>query len=94
MFLDLADARTRIGHFIDYYNFQRVHRGIGGLVPADRFFGAAQEVLQTLQQRVAANALELARHGVPQAPFYVTGQVGRPGLQRACGRPAFDLATR
>ena len=75
VFLDLADARTRIGLFIDYHNFQRVHRGIGGLVPADRFFGAAEEVLRTLKQRVAANALELARHGAPRPPFYVTGQV-------------------
>jgi hypothetical protein len=48
-------------------------------VPADRFFHAAPEVLSTLQQRVAANALELARHGVPKKPFYLTGQVeGQP----------------
>ena len=45
VFLDLEDARRRIGHFIDYYNFQRPHQGIDGLVPADRFFGAASEVL-------------------------------------------------
>jgi transposase InsO family protein len=76
VFLDLEDARRRIGHFIDYYNFQRPHQGIDGLVPADRFFGAAPEVLATLRQRVAANALELARNGVPKAPFYVTGRIG------------------
>jgi transposase InsO family protein len=76
VFLDLADARARIGHFIDWYNFQRVHSGIGGLVPADRFFQAAPEVLRTLKERVAANALELARQGVPKPPFYLTGQVG------------------
>lgn len=75
VFQDLADARTRIGHFMDYYNLQRAHRGLEGLVPADRFFGAASEVLQTLKQRVSANALELARHGTPKAPFYVTGQI-------------------
>ncbi len=45
-------------------------------MPADRFFGAASEVRQTLPARVAANALELARHGVPKTPFYLTGQVG------------------
>jgi hypothetical protein len=45
------------------------------LVPADRFFHAAPEVLKTLKQRVAANALELARHGMPKKPFYLTGQV-------------------
>jgi transposase InsO family protein len=76
VFLDLEDARRRIGHFIDYYNFQRPHQGIEGLVPADRFFGAASEVLQTLRKRVAVNALELARNGVPKTPFYVTGRIG------------------
>jgi len=76
VFLDLADAQRRIGHFIDHYNFQRTHQGIDGLVPADRYFGAGSEVLRTLKKRVAANALELARHGLPKKPFYVTGQVG------------------
>jgi hypothetical protein len=71
-----ADAQRRIGLFIDHYNFQRPHQGIDGLVPADRFFGAASEVRRTLAARVAANALELARHGVPKAPFYLTGRVG------------------
>lgn len=75
VFVDLAEARTRIGLFIDYHNFQRVHQGIDGLVPADRFFGAATDVARTLKERVAANALELARHGEPRTPFYVTGQL-------------------
>jgi len=57
------------------YNFQRTHSGIDGLAPADRFFGAAQDVARTLKERVAANALDLARHGQPPAPFYVTGQL-------------------
>ena len=79
VFVDLEDARRRIGLFIDHYNFQRVHSGIDGLAPADRFFHAAPEVLATLKQRVTANALELARHGVPKQPFYLTGQVaGQP----------------
>jgi transposase InsO family protein len=76
IFLDMGEAQKRIGLFIDYYNFQRPHQGLGGLVPADRFFGAAPEVLRTLKARVAANALELARHGIPKKPFYLTGQVG------------------
>jgi transposase InsO family protein len=76
VFIDLADAQKRVGHFIDHYNFQRPHQGIAGLVPADRFFGAASEVRRTLQARVAANALTLARQGLPKQPFYLTGQVG------------------
>jgi transposase InsO family protein len=80
IFIDLGDARTRIGHFIDYYNFHRTHQGIKGLAPADRFFEAAPEVERTLKARVAANALELARNGTPKAPFYVTGQSGGKGF--------------
>ncbi len=80
VFVDLADARRRIGHYIDYYNFQRAHQGIDGLVPADRFFGAAQEVRRALEARVQGNALELARQGLPRPPFYVAGQVGGRGF--------------
>ncbi len=76
VFIDMEDARRRIGQYVDHYNFQRPHQGIDGLVPADRFFGAASEVLKVLRERVAANALELARSGIPKEPFYMTGQVG------------------
>jgi hypothetical protein len=76
VFQDLEDARRRVGLFIDHYNFHRPHQGIGGLTPAERFFGAAPEVLKTLKERVAANALELARNGMPKEPFYLTGRVG------------------
>ena len=102
VFVDLGDARQRIGHFIDHYNFQRPHQGIDGLVPADRFFGAASEVRRTLAARVQVNALELARHGLPKAPFYLTGQAGgkpfsvhaegeRVILTKADGRTEIDL---
>src|SRR6266852_3837066 len=102
VFVDLGDARQRIGLFIDHYNFQRPHQGIDGLAPADRFFGAASEVRRTLEARVQANALELARHGLPKAPFYLTGQAGgqpfsvhaegeRVILTKADGRTEIDL---
>jgi transposase InsO family protein len=80
VFLDMGDAQKRIGLFIDHYNFQRPHQGLEGLVPADRFFGAAPDVLRTLKERVTANALELARNGTPKTPFYLTGSVGGKGF--------------
>ena len=93
VFLDLEDARRRIGHFIDYYNFQRPHQGLDGLAPADRFFGAAPQTLSTLKTRVQANALELARGGLPKAPFYLTGQVGgKPFSLHAEGERVYMLA--
>jgi transposase InsO family protein len=105
VFLDLGDARARIGLYIDHYNFQRPHQGIDGLTPADRYFGAAAEVRQALSARVAANALELARGGVPKAPFYLTGQAGgqpfsvhaegeRVILTNPGGRQEIDLLPR
>jgi hypothetical protein len=75
VFTDLGEARLRIGHFIDHYNFQRPHQGIDDAVPADRYFQAAPQVRAAMRERVAANALELAKNGVPKAPFYVTGNV-------------------
>jgi transposase InsO family protein len=93
VFLDLEDARRRIGHFIDYYNFQRPHQSLEGLSPADRFFGAARETLATLKARVQANALELARGGLPRNPFYLTGQVGgKPFSVHAEGERVFMVA--
>jgi transposase InsO family protein len=80
VFRDLGDARKRIGHFIDHYNFQRPHQSLEGLVPADRFFGAESEVRRMLEERVAANALALARNGVRPAPFYLSGQAGGSGF--------------
>ena len=76
VFRDLDDARQRLALFVDHYNFQRPHQALDGLVPADRFFGAAPEIARSLKERVARNALELARQGAPRRPFYVTGQVG------------------
>ncbi len=76
IFVDLGDAQRRIQLFIEHYNFQRTHAGCDGLVPADRYFGAAPEMLATLKSRVAANALELARNGEPKSPFYLAGNVG------------------
>ena len=76
VFRDLDDARERIRQFVDHYNFQRTHSGIDGMVPADRFFESAPQVLATLREQVKTNAKELAQNGTPRKPFYLTGRVG------------------
>jgi transposase InsO family protein len=82
----LEDARKRIGLFMDHYNFQRPHSGIKGLTPAERYFGVSNEVLKTLKVRVQANALEIARNGIPKKSFYLAGQVdGEPFSLHAQG---------
>ena len=69
VFVDLGDARTRIGHFIDHYNFQRPHQGLDGLVPGGSL----------LPQRVGVGSAGSAENAVlPDGPG------GRPTVQRAC----------
>lgn len=76
VFQGIEDARKRIGLFIDHYNFMRTHQGIGGLVPADRYFAAAPDVLKSLRARVEENSADLALHGVPRKSMYLTGRIG------------------
>jgi len=77
---DVEEARERIGHFVGWYNFRRTHQGIDGLIPADVYFDAESEVRASMEARVAANALDLAKHGTPRKPFYLTGRVGEQTL--------------
>ena len=50
-FGSVTEAREAIGGWIEYYNFQRAHMGIDGLVPADRYFGLHRRVLGEVQAR-------------------------------------------
>ena len=64
----------RIAHFIGFYNFQRTHQGIDGLVPADRFFEASNEVRA---------ALEAARGAERPGAGAATASRGSPSISRA-----------
>jgi transposase InsO family protein/transposase-like protein len=73
---DLSDAQERLGHFIAYYNHFRPHQGLGGLVPADRFFGAANEVRKAIEETISKNELRLALGEAPRKPVFLIGQIG------------------
>lgn len=73
---DLEEARVRIKYFIDHYNHQRPHQGLDGQVPADRFFGIAQEVREAIEKTVEQNALRLAIGELPKQPAFLIGQIG------------------
>lgn len=47
-FASLGETEAAIREFIARYNFARTHSGIGGLVPADRFFGMVEEAQRAL----------------------------------------------
>jgi transposase InsO family protein len=80
VFESFDDARKRIEAWIKYYNHQRPHQGIDGLVPADRYYRVANDVKKTIESGCTANALELARHGEPKKPFYLVGRLGEKEL--------------
>lgn len=90
VFADYADLERRLGLFIDAYNFQRPHQGIGGLVPADRFFEAAPQVRAAVEQTITDNSLRLARQQPPRKPFYLVGRLGDRDLSIA----ATDVGVR
>ena len=49
-FRNFLDAKEKIGAWIDAFNHERTHQGLGGvLVPADRFYGRADRVLERIQ---------------------------------------------
>ena len=49
-FFDLGEALTRLKAWVSFYNLRRTHHALGGLlVPADRYFGRAGEVLAHIE---------------------------------------------
>jgi transposase InsO family protein len=76
VFADFEDCQRRIALFVQAYNFRRPHQGIGGAVPADRFFRAAPQVREAIEKGVAHNALALAKERPQRKPFYLVGRLG------------------
>ena len=72
---DLAEARDRIAHFVAHHNHQRPHQSLDGLVPADRFFGAASDVKKAMEAAIKQNELRLALDEAPRKPVYLVGQI-------------------
>jgi hypothetical protein len=58
--MDLTDAARGTGRWVEHYNHRRTHHGLGGLlVPADRFYGVAQQTLKRIEQGLGADTAEL-----------------------------------
>jgi putative transposase len=86
-FHDVAEMRQRLGSHLAFYNQSRTHHALGGLlVPADRYYGRAQEVLARIEAgggRELGDGIELrdrcleffkvqSRNGVPE--IWLLGQ--------------------
>jgi len=63
-FFDLGEAQRRLTAWIQFYNFRRTHHALGGLlVPADRYYGRADDVLAHIEAGHNAEGI-----GEPIAP--------------------------
>lgn len=61
-FMDLTDAARIIGRWVEHYNHNRTHHGLGGLLaPADRFYGIAEQTLQRIEQGLRPQTAEPSR---------------------------------
>ena len=89
-FTDLADAQRQITRWIQFYNYQRTHHGLGGLlVPADRFHGWEQETLKRIEQGHGADFQDLlSPEGRGLELFKVVSVAGQPAIY-LMGRKVF-----
>ncbi len=81
-FMDLSDAARVIGRWVEHYNHHRTHHGLGGLlVPADRFYGIAEQTLRRIEQGLGASSPELgSSDGRALELFRVLSRGGKPEL--------------
>lgn len=73
---DLADATQKLRHYFSHYNHFRPHQGIGGMLPADRFFEAESAVRKGLESAMSDHELRLALEEPRRRPVFLFGQIG------------------
>lgn len=91
-FYDVAEMRRRLAAHLDWYNHQRTHHALGGLlVPADRYFGRAKEVLARIEAGAGRDLGDLVdlRHRALDL-FKIVSQDGAPEVW-LMGKKILDL---
>ncbi len=72
----LEDMRERMGHWINYYNFQRPNQGIDNATPAERFFKFSQVAREEIERRIRKNEMDLAFGDPPSRKVIGTSAIG------------------
>jgi transposase-like protein len=49
-FENFSHAQYETNRFVNYYNYERPHQALGGLVPADRYYGLSDDLERELKQ--------------------------------------------
>jgi putative transposase len=53
-FDSFTHAKREMASYFERYNFERTHMGIGGVTPADRYFGRVEKVHAEIDRRIPA----------------------------------------
>lgn len=71
------EAKEKIEEWIRWYNYKRPHQGIGGLVPADRYFGVEKSVREVMEKGagMVKDALVMDPRRLKE-PVYLVGKIG------------------
>jgi transposase InsO family protein len=78
-FYDLAEMKRRLAAHLHWYNHARTHHALGGLlVPADRYYGRAEEVLARIEAGVQRDGDELELRDRCLELFKVVSKNGTP----------------
>lgn len=75
------EAQSKIGDFIEYYNFKRPHQGIGNMTPSDRYFRVADQVQQMVEENTAKVEEQGASAPDYAPPAYIVGNLGGKELR-------------
>ncbi len=71
------EAKEKIEEWIRWYNYKRPHQGIGGLVPADRYFGVEKSIREVMEKGagMVKDALVMDPRRLKE-PVYLVGKIG------------------
>jgi hypothetical protein len=76
------EAQTKIGEYIEYYNFKRPHQGIENMIPSDRFYSVDGQVRELIHDNSVK--LEEGMGGAEKEytkPTYLVGNFGGQELR-------------
>src|SRR3989338_7347601 len=75
------EAQSKIGEYVEYYNFKRPHQGIDNLMPSDRFYRVDGQVKQIIEANTAKMEEQTAALTGYKPPTYIVGNIGGKELR-------------
>jgi hypothetical protein len=74
--------KHKIGEFVEYYNYRRVHESLDNLTPADVYYGRARDITEARNLVKEQTLRRRWREDMGLAPL--TEELIQPGLLREC----------